>query len=167
MYNKIKNNIDNKLSQADYEILINDSDKSKNILDYGDDLINKMPDLDSLLSIKWSDIIYNLEDFSQKNPPNIIIISQYLDSMNIKDIIYINDTEYKLQATSIIFNIESLNISHCISGLYCNEKYYIYDSNNIISYCKWNKGNLNEYIDLLPYDKTSKFQIEFAIYIKN
>jgi hypothetical protein len=126
-----------------------------------------MSDLDTLLSIKWSDIIYNLDDFNQKNPPNIIIIPQYFDSMNIKDIIYINDTEYKLQATSIIFDIESLNISHCISGLYCNEKYYIYDSNNIISYCKWNNGNLNEYIDLLPYDKTSKFQIEFAIYIKN
>ena len=91
MYNNIKNNIDNKLSNADYEIIINNSNKSKKILDYGDDLINKISDLDTLLSIKWSDIIYNLEDFNQKNPPNIIIISQYLDSMNIKDIIYINE----------------------------------------------------------------------------
>ena len=162
--NKIKSDLN--ISKSDHEILVNDCNKIKNILDNGDDLINKMPDLDSLLSIKWSDIIYNLKEFNQKNPPSIIIMPQHLNSMNIKNIIYINDTEYILQASSICFNIISLNISHIISGLCCNDKYYIYDSNNIISYCKWNNGNLNEYIEL-NNNKTSDYQIDFAIYVKN
>ena len=156
---------------SESEIFVNKSNKIKNLLEYGDDLIeNKMSDFDNFLSIKWSDIIYNFKDFNQKNPPNIIIIPLYL--INIKDIIYINDIEYKLQSASICFDIKSLNDTHSISGLYCNEKYYVYDSNNIISYCKWNKSIFNEYIDLLNnfYDNDNykyNYEIEFAIYIKN
>ena len=156
---------------SESEIFVNKSNKIKNLLEYGDDLIeNKMSDFDNFLSIKWSDIIYNFKDFNQKNPPNIIIIPLYL--INIKDIIYINDIEYKLQSASIFFDIKSLNDSHAISGLYCNEKYYVYDSNNIISYCKWNKSIFNEYIDLLNnfYDNDNykyNYIIDLAIYIKN
>ena len=31
------------------------------------------------------------------------------------------------------------------SGLVCNDKYYVYDSNNYISYDNWHEGSFNEY----------------------
>ena len=162
---KLANNFD--ISKSEYDILQNDINKIDNIIDFGDNLIkNKMFNSNEILSIKWSDIIYNLKEFNQKNPPNIIIIP--CDTVSIKEIIYINDTEYKLQSAGI--EILSKNLLHIISGLNCNDKYYVYDSMDIISYCKWSKGNLKEYVDLLNdiyNDYNYNYKIDFAIYIKN
>ena len=165
MIDTIKNN--SNISKIEYEKLIHETNIIDDIFKFGDEIItNKMSNSNDFLSMKWSDIIYNLNEFNQKNPPNIIIIPLYL--ISVKDIIYINDIEYKLQSAAI--SIISKDLIHIVSGLYCNEKYYIYDSNNIISYCKWSRGNLNEYIDLLNdiyNDYNYNYKIYYAIYIKN
>ena len=167
MLEELENNLD--IPKLEYDILKNEINKIDNIIKFGNNLIeNELSNSNKILSIKWSDIIHNLKDFNQKNPPNIIIIPCKRDTISTKELIYINDIEYKLQSAGI--GIISKDLQHIVSGLYCNEKYYVYDSNNIISYCKWNKGNLNEYIELLNdryNDYNYKYQLEFVIYIKN
>jgi hypothetical protein len=164
----IENNLST-IPKLEYDRLNNEIKKIDNMIKFGNNLIeNELSNSNKILSIKWSDIIYNLDDFNQKNPPNIIIIPCKIDTISIKEMIYINDIEYKLQSAGI--GINSKDFAHIVSGLYCNDKYYVYDSNNIISYCKWSKANLKEYIDLLN-DRYNNYNynidFDFAVYIKN
>jgi hypothetical protein len=150
--------------------VIDDINKINDLFDFTLNLIDKFPDPNKNISIKLSDIIYNLEQINITNLPNIIIVP--VIGKCTKEIIYINDTEYKLQSSVINYRIETTNDFHSVSGLNCNEKYYIYDSNDIISYTKWNNGIYNEYIDMLNdyYNQNNynyDFYLFFCIYIKN
>jgi len=130
---------------------------------------NKFSDPNEIISIKLSDIIYNLEQINITNLPNIIIVPLF--GKTTKELIYINDIEYKLQSSAISYHT-NFNTRHSVSGLCCNEKYYIYDSEGIISYSKWNNAIYNEYIDMRNdyYNDNSynyDFYLDFCIYIKN
>jgi hypothetical protein len=92
-----------------------------------------------------------------------------MDKMH--QILYVNDTEYKLIAGGIRFEMLEFGGAHIVSGLICDDKYYIYDSNNILSYSNWNQGLYNDYIEQLNdifnvngyrFDYTN----EYIVYIK-
>ena len=162
-----------------YEQLKNTKDKTDQELeDFNkiDDLFyfsyflskNKLPDHNEIISIQWSDIIYNINEIIPNTPPLFIVLPVFGNIT--REIIYINDIEYKLQSSCIYYdsNIQS----HVVSGLFCHDKYYIYDSNDIISYSKWYQNIYNEYIELInDYYKINgysyNFTMEFCIYVKN
>ncbi len=142
-------------------------------------IVQKMIEENELITIKWSELTlkndhFNLfKNFNPSSPPKILIIPTFNSLVkNIPEIIYIEDTEYKLNAMTIVFYLPELNSSHVVSGLICGSKYYIYDSNNILSYDAWNKNVYNEYIDSLnDFYKVNGFAYEyvqsFLLYIRS
>lgn len=78
--------------------------------------------------------------FKEYSTNKILIFSGDFDK-NIKDNILFNDKKYKLCASIIQLNFG--NQTHVVSGIICNKIYYIYDSNNILLQCDWNKGGEN------------------------
>jgi hypothetical protein len=129
---------------------------------------NKLQDPNENISMRWSDIVYNVDEIVNASPPLFIVLPIFGNIT--REIIYVNDIEYKLHSGIIDFKT---NIDHhTVSGLFCNDKYYIYDSNNIISYSKWYQNVYNEYIELInDYYKVNgysyDFILEFCIYVKN
>lgn len=71
--------------------------------------------------------------------PKIIFID--VSANGAPKIITIDGHKYVLQA-SVIHIIDA---EHAIVGLVCNEKYYVYDSNNYISHDNWHVGSFDEY----------------------
>lgn len=128
---------------------------------------------DRQVVLPWDDILFGLPKVSSSDPPKLFIIPDFPDLRNkqIQQVIYLGDTEYKLIAGGIQFIVKELNISHIVSGLICGSKYYIYDSNNIISYNNWNQGTYNDYIEQLnTFYKVNAYSYDysntFSVYIK-
>ncbi len=176
-YDELKDKFDD--STRDQFIKLENSLYSlNNLVNNFDYLIRKMEEGNDLLTLKWSDITvkndhYNLfTNFNSSNPPKILIIPTIEAQIkNIPGIIYIDDAEYKLNAMSIVFYFKELNSDHVVSGLICGSKYYIYDSNGILTYDSWNKSVYNNYIDALnDFYKVNGFAYEYAqsflLYIK-
>jgi hypothetical protein len=136
-------------------------DKNINVYDFE----NKLKDIKNLVNRKIND-----------NPQPIILITNTNSFIeNVKyavDEIIINGYKYKLEVSLIglenkisknkkklnencnkIKNIrqEDINNSggHAICGISCNNKKYVYDSNNFISDDNWNKGNIDKYYNIL------------------
>jgi hypothetical protein len=142
-------------------------------------LVKNMVEGDELISLKWCHLILEIDhlnlfkNFNPSNPPKILIIPIYTVSniKNIPEILYIDDTEYKLNALSLMFNLHEFSVKHDVSCLICGSKYYIYDSNDILTYDSWNKSVYNEYINALnDHYKVNEFAYEykqnFLLYIK-
>jgi hypothetical protein len=51
---------------------------------------------------------------------------------------------------------------HAITGLKCGDKFYIYDSNNVICYDEWNNSNFDNYFKTINI----KFKNSFYSTIK-
>jgi len=140
-------------------------------LDYKSYLIVKeMDQLNKQIILNWDELILPNTKISPSNPPKILIIPT-ITTTKIHQIIYVGETEYKLIAAGINFYIKEHEVSHIISGLFCRSKYYIYDSNNIISYSNWNQEVYNDYIDQLNeiYQVNGysyEYQNNFIIYIQ-
>jgi hypothetical protein len=92
-----------------------------------------------------------------------------------KDIEYENkynyqDNMYKLVGSIININwfdnITLVNSYHKLIGLICEDDYYIYDSNNVITYDKWNYNIFNNYKENFYKDPVYKNQIIKHIYIE-
>jgi hypothetical protein len=76
----------------------------------------------------------------QKNFPKILILNKNMFDNNIN--ININLYNYKLCSSSISLG----GINHAIAGIICNDKYYIYDSNNIIVEANWPQKDISNYL---------------------
>jgi hypothetical protein len=111
------------------------------------------------------------EDLSEKKfvmtniNHNIFIINiNTLKSLKAVKSIKINGKIYKLEACTLS------NVSHSIAGLHCDDKYYIYDSNNYISYDDWPNGIITNYLGLLKNNnvkyKDKPFILDTLIYVK-
>ena len=58
--------------------------------------------------------------------------------------------------------------THAIAGLKCDSKWYIYDSQNYITYCNWPSGNFSEYHKLRKDAKLAEypqFYFTCALYV--
>lgn len=133
-------------------------------------ILRQMEHTDKQIIIKWDEIIFPDTKISLSDPPKLFVFPT-LPTTKIHQIIYVGETEYKLVAGGINFNVKESNTSHIVSGLMCGSKYYIYDSNDLISYTNWNQGIFNDYIEQLndfykvngySYD----FQNVFVIYMR-
>ena len=85
---------------------------------------------------------------SSSEPPKLLIIPT-LHTTKIHQVIYVGETEYKLIAAGILFDMKEFDSKHIVAGLLCGTKYYVYDSNNIISYSNWNQSIYNDYINYI------------------
>lgn len=81
--------------------------------------------------------IDNNDIFEKYDANKILVFSGFFDK-NIKQNIIFNNKKYKLCASVVQSEFEKT--THVISGIVCNGKYYIYDSNNIFLQCDWYKG---------------------------
>lgn len=105
------------------------------------------------------------EDLNIKKLPLILVFSKQFEFKNLAQFIEINGIRYNLEAAGI--TLEKPNQSgHAISGLKCNDKYYIYDSNNIISDDDWSFGNLQNYSILnKDFNQYNNYNFSYLIYI--
>lgn len=174
----LKNNLDDSNQQEYFELdeIVN---KIINLHDKTNEIVKKMNETDDIITINWKDITFPNSKISENNPPKMIMIpTEYKDSTGfylskkIHQIIYIGDTEYKLITSGINFVAETSEntLSHIVAGLICKSRYYIYDSNNLISYSDWNQSVYNDYIEKLgELYKVNSYRIEYkfcyAIYI--
>jgi hypothetical protein len=133
------------LSLADENKILVDKYNSKNDKDLlaritkNNILISEMNEKDTLT------ITEDLKNFFMniirvKLYPKILILRENIfKNNNIK----IDEYNYKLCSSSILLN----GYDHAIAGIICNDKSYIYDSNNIIVESNWPKEDISEYIN--------------------
>ena len=124
---------------------------------------------DNLIDINTLEIDYEI----------IVITYNYnknytYNTYDIQKEFIINTTIYN--CTSSVLSLTNAN--HNIAGLNCNGKYYVYDSNNYITYTDWTNNNNNEYRTLLKthyvnypgYDlddlSIQPYYIKYVIYTK-
>jgi hypothetical protein len=98
--------------------------------------------------------------------PKILIFSENIFKNNT---INIDGYTYKLCSSSILLN----GYDHAIAGIICNNKSYIYDSNNIIVESNWPEEDISAYInnertkELYTDKKEISFKkISYLIYIR-
>ena len=80
--------------------------------------------------------------------------------------IIIENKKYFLESASIILENHQ---THAIAGLKCDSKWYIYDSQNYITYCNWPSGNFSEYHKLRKDAKLAEYQQFYftcALYVR-
>jgi hypothetical protein len=73
-----------------------------------------------------------------KKYPKILILNKNIFDSNVK----IGSYNYKLCSSSISLN----GIDHAIAGIICNNKSYVYDSNNIIVETNWPEKDISKYL---------------------
>ena len=123
--------------------------------------IKKITSLSAVID-KSRGIIYNYEtsDLTLITDDSIIVIecNELIDIA--EPTIIINGKTYKLLGSVLT------NGNHTICGLICDDKYYVYDSNNIIAYTDWHKGNLSGYYKKLPVSFLLEtiYHINFLVY---
>lgn len=148
-YNNLKKTFDDTTREQFIEI----ENKLMEIIKLDDktlSLVRKIADNNKLITLKWSELLLKSESIKSLNLPKILIVPTFNISIkNIPEIIFVEDTEYKLNAMSIGFKLPEFNTAHVVSGLICGSNYYIYDSNGILTYDSWNKNVYNNYIDAL------------------
>ena len=99
-------------------------------------------------------------EFSLTPKDSIIFIENDKLIHTAEPTIQINGNTYKLLGSILS------NDNHAICGLICDNKYYVYDSNNIIAYTDWHKGNLSGYYEKLPVSFLSDkiYYIKILVY---
>ena len=121
-------------------------------------------------TLLWNNVLYDKE-VDNTISPSILLIDYAIFGGKIKPNteITVSGITYTLEASNI-----DVNIKHAIAGLKCEDKYYIYDSNNFITYSDWNELNYTNYENLIKLNKVEEyyqntgnnFDIIFLIYIK-
>lgn len=113
---------------------------------------------------------FNIDDnkmFSKYKPNKILIFAGEFDR-NIKKNIIFADQKYQLLSSTI--GVKA-NDFHLISGIICNNKSYVYDSNNILVETDWENGEkgLEKYFNNRNvkemYKKINFVYIECLVYI--
>lgn len=67
----------------------------------------------------------------------------------------IGGKKYLLEAAGVALNHSTEPTGHVISGLFCREVPYVYDSNGILVKCDWPNGDLKEYYKALEHTGSS------------
>ncbi len=135
----------NKINQlkTQYENYKNQLNEIQNkVKNFGTDLKAKEKELR-----QYEKILQKPNDFPLDNntifdgmiTPKIIVFRNNFRTLNRT--IKFNNVTYKLCSAII-----SLNISHVICGIICNEKPYSYDSNNILVESDWPSANYKKYL---------------------
>jgi hypothetical protein len=168
-YDNLKSNVTDETLEKlnDLEKLI---DKIDGMHEKTKSIVTQMDKTNTQISLNWNEITFSDTKLSPGDPPKLLVIPT-INTRQIHQVIYIGDTEYKLIAGGIYFHVIEENTSHIVSGLICRDKYYIYDSNNILSYSNWNQGIYNDYIDQLnDFYGVNGYKFEytnqFVVYIK-
>jgi hypothetical protein len=76
-----------------------------------------------------------------------LVIVLYLDSevISLRTKMVLNKTSYSLESgVMYILNLDE-DEGHAVSLLRCQDRWYIYDSNNILVECDWYKGDIASY----------------------
>lgn len=168
-YDEIRSNLtDDKLEKLDQ--LEKQINKINGLNEKTQSIIRQMDETNKQICLSWDEITFNETKIFPENPPKLLIIPT-IKCKQIHQVIYIGETEYKLIAGGINFKILEFNSYHIVAGLICGNKYYIYDSNNILSYTNWNQGIYNDYIEQLnEFYGVNGYSVEYTnqyvIYIK-
>ena len=120
--------------------------------------LNKLSFSDKLVNKLLTNIV------RQKKYPQILVIKTNILEKTIK----IDSYTYTLSSSTIAFG----NIKHIVSGIICDNKSYIYDSNNIIVQDSWDKGDFSNYVSnentINLYKTTPIFDLfGYTIYVRN
>ena len=93
-----------------------------------DSIENRLKNLNNG-TLSWNDVLYD-KDVDNKISPSILLIDYAIFDGNPKPSteITVSGIRYTLEASNI-----DVNKKHAITGLKCEDKYYIYDSNNFIT----------------------------------
>ena len=122
----------------------------------------------SILFKENIDYIFNKNILYYNNQP--IIIYDYNPKRSITESIKIRDNKYNLEAGIIGLYSPNNNKGHSVAGLKCDDKYYIYDSNNYIVYNEWYRDHaktidyINKYYN--NYYNYNYKGIYYTIYVK-
>ncbi len=115
------------LKKINNEYYYNENKLKKNGHKY---IISKCIDTYDIILVIYESINSTLDNESSLNE----------SSLNAYAIIIFNNQRYK--CTSSVLSL--VGASHAIAGLECNNRYYVYDSNNYITYTNWTKWNLQD-----------------------
>ena len=133
-----------------------------------DSIENRLKELNSSKTLTWKDVLYDKEVDNTISPSILLIDYAIFDGKPKPSTeITVSGITYTLEASNI-----DVNKKHAIAGLKCEDKYYIYDSNNFITYSNWNELDYTNYVNLIKenkveeYYKHNNFEIKFLIYIK-
>jgi hypothetical protein len=146
---------------------IPDNSKIKELKKIYDELLNRIDYLEKELKISET-IDINNYDVDKKTV--LIIGAKY--STEIKKEIFFNNVKYNI--CSCVIGIKTKSGNHLICGIICNNKQFIYDSNNIFVEAEWTQGekgvdtylNNKEVLELY-YKKPIFTGIFVLIYLKN
>jgi hypothetical protein len=75
--------------------------------------------------------------------------------------------EYKLVGANIGLDVKGKSVGHIVTGLSCEDTWYIFDSNSIINFDNWHEGDFSNYLNGLDL-KTKNYQFSYytnALYI--
>ena len=94
---------------------------------------------------KYIYLYYNTNFMSKLNKNVDFIVLLNCPQNKSGSCIFVDDTVYILE--SGLIGVQTLFKSgHVVTGLKCDDMWYIYDSNNIIFECKWFLNNCNTYL---------------------
>jgi hypothetical protein len=112
------------------------------------------------LGVKWTELTVL---------PLILVILLSSNFVELRKSFILNNANYSLESGVMII---SNGISgHAVSMLRCEDRWYIYDSNNILVECDWHMGNIDPYKKKLAdhgleYAKHPHFMIAHLEYVR-
>ena len=137
-----------KTIQTDREKAFDDYKNMKQPVSWNIGYLNKLS-----LEREWKDIN------GMENEALILITFNIKECIKLRKHITIKENKYILEAASI--TLDNKTGSHAIAGLKCKGRWYVYDSNNKITYCNWQDG------DFCGYEKVFiSMNYNSALYIK-
>jgi hypothetical protein len=165
-YNKTRNK-DLMIEYKRYEIELINIDKD---IDYFKSMLKeKEKDLNQYNKTLQKPNDYSIDNndmFKGMGTPDILVFRN--NFLTLQRTITFDGTTYNLCSAVI-----KLNVSHVICGIICNNKAYIYDSNNILIETDWDKGEYGKYLtdqqtqDLYRNKKLNIKEIECAVYVRS
>ncbi len=118
-------------------------------------IYNEQKDLAYKIAYQICNRFNNIKIYTDKKLPIYLLVDLYGTSTNlsISKEIYINDIKYKLVASSISISYINSHILHAISGIICDDKPYIYDSQNKITDDDWTNGKIDKYKNFIELER--------------
>lgn len=165
-YNKTRNK-DLMAEYKRYEIeLVN---IENDINDFKSELKKKEKDLNQNSMILQKPNNYSIDNndmFNGRGNPDILVFRN--NFITLQRTITFDGAIYNLCSAVI-----KLTIAHVICGIICNDKPYIYDSNNILVETNWDRGEYSKYLtdpqtqELYKNKKLNVKEIECAVYVRS
>jgi hypothetical protein len=134
-------------------------------IEIADELEVQKLDVNELITEKWRSYKVNNKDVF---PFTIVLHSKALyRGQKINKLITINGMAYALQscAIGITNNSTYQHGYHAVAGFICNDKEYIYDSNNGTISTNWTKGDITNYVKYLDYKSFRGYVLKEFFYL--